>query len=738
MKIYLSGVHSGPNPSPGLGSARSLRVAYPDAQLVAVDYSTRSSGLHSPEFDRFWIQRPWEELDLDLHAAQVRNVLDTGSYWISGLDLEAKWLAEVIGPHRQLLVPPPKAFRLVAKPRIDAHGTLGMHVPPSTAASLPDWDLHAFCREYGWNAWLKGPYYEARRIKSWVEFEVARSELGAVWPADALFLQAHVPGHEESIAFSAYHGKMLDCAYMSKRDVTSEGKTWAGRVTDVPESIVDPLREVIGKLEWTGGAEIEFIRDCDDKLWVIDWNPRFPAWIHGSTIAGHNLLGRLLEAATGCRQADSTTPASEDFTRVIIEIPCRPDLPLAPLPELPTFADAAVSKHPSGMPRLAQRLSAAEPSASSLSPVVPAGIVDELESQDVARLATPIRLRLEGVAVSRFAEFANTVANISSQQVAVHIAYSIKTDPARWLLRIALRMGMLAEATSQGEIQHALECGFSPDNIILNSPAKWWPSRSQSVDSFRTVFADSLEELRSYRGLNLDRVGIRLRLPSSGSRFGVAIDSYGSFQSLIEVLDQFADSTAIGLHFHLSSGVMGLGRWWHAYDSFLVWARAIENSTRRPVDCVDIGGGWFPDDADRALRPGLTEAVTRAREALPKLREFFLEPGKALTQSTMALATRVLEVRFPDQNQREVVVDAAIADLPMASAFPHRVLAQYADHKWRSLPRGDDRIFGRSCMEDDILSEKIRLPYATQPGDTLVICDAGAYDRSMAYEFAKG
>lgn len=182
---------------------------------------------------------------------------------------------------------------------------------------------------------------------------------------------------------------------------------------------------------------------------------------------------------------------------------------------------------------------------------------------------------------------------------------------------------------------------------------------------------------------------------------------------------------------------MGIQKWWYIYDSFLGWAKAIENATGRQIECLDIGGGWFPDDADRVLRPKLQQAVSRAIETLPHLREFCLEPGKALTQSVMALAIRVLEIRFLETNHKEAVVDGAISDLPLASSFPHRVLAQTEQGEWQSIGRGNDRILGRSCMESDILSEGVQLPYGVRPGDILIMSDAGAYDRSMSYEFGQ-
>jgi diaminopimelate decarboxylase len=115
-----------------------------------------------------------------------------------------------------------------------------------------------------------------------------------------------------------------------------------------------------------------------------------------------------------------------------------------------------------------------------------------------------------------------------------------------------------------------------------------------------------------------------------------------------------------------------------------------------------------------------------------------VEPGKAMAQPTMALVTTVLEVRRRPDGGSEAVVDAAISDLPMAPYYPHRVYGRGAGGGWRVLVGGEDRLLGRICMETDILATDVALPDGLEPGDRLVIGDAGAYDASMAYNFGRG
>src|SRR5688572_14777585 len=82
MKIYISGLYCGTNPQPGVGIARSLRAGYPEATLVGVEYSNRSSGLHWTDFDELWLQRPWEELSLEDYGARIGEILDSGALWV--------------------------------------------------------------------------------------------------------------------------------------------------------------------------------------------------------------------------------------------------------------------------------------------------------------------------------------------------------------------------------------------------------------------------------------------------------------------------------------------------------------------------------------------------------------------------------------------------------------------------------------------------------------------------------
>ena len=750
MKIYISGLYSGTNPQPGVGIARSLRAAYPQATLIGVEYSNRCSGIHWQDFDDIWLQRPWDEINLDAHARQIEKVLDSGALWLSSIDLEILWMANIFPEgHPNLLTPPRFALESVAKPAIPAHKVLPVKIPTFVSTEIPDWDLHAFCREHNWKVWLKGPYYEAVKTDTWARFEEMRSILSGAWGTEKLFLQAHVSGYEESVTFCAYRGELLDCVLMRKRDLTELSKTWAGDVSEVPREIVEPLRKMVRDINWTGGAELEMVRDADGELWLLECNPRFPAWIHGSTITGYNLPARLVEGATGVA-AKKTEPQAEEFTRVVLEIPVRPEYPLSPLPEPLAGRIGHSLKHPSGLLQFANRLHKMNGNGNgnvvkAQTPKIPTSFIDDLNEYDFSKIQTPASLFLEKTSTGLFQNAARLASELSTDAITVSNAYSIKTDPDERLIKLARRHDFFAEAISLLEAEKAIGCGFRSDQIILNGPGKWWRRERLPEGSLFSIFCDSLEELKSVSSaieageLKVEHLGVRLRTPNINSRFGIPVDTPEVFQKLVEAVREIPHKCRFGVHFHMASSSVGIGNWWHLFESMLRWCRSLEALGERAIEVLDIGGGWFPEDIHKDSGERFRRAVEMVPEFLPNVRRIISEPGKALAQPSTALAMQILEIRRLTEERQEIVVDGSIAELPMYFFYPHRILHKSAGGgELQPVERGKSRLLGRLCMEHDIVASNIKLPDGAKEGDILVFCDAGAYDRSMSYVFGRG
>jgi diaminopimelate decarboxylase len=730
--IFVSGLYSGPSPSAGIGVARALREAFPSARLMGVDYWAGSPGLHYVAFDGIWLKPSWDLIEEDLYVREIRAELDLGAFWLPTLDLEIAWLARAMPPQARLLAPAEVALARTCKPRPTIAELLPFALPPSIDLAASDEDVHAFCRVHSWRVWIKGPFHGAVAVANWRQLEDFRAWMGKRWQTDRVSVQAHVRGYEESIAFAAVGGRLADAIYMQKRIVTAEGKTWAGRIGEVPEDVQSALEQAVKSLGWTGGAEIELLRDVDGRLSLLEWNPRFPAWVYGAALSGRNLPATLVRAALGIAESPGLLSRGREFTRIVVEVPVRADLPLPILPEPEHGQMYASGKYSAALDAIVPLLAAhrtVDPAAvlPLLSPET------EADLRESARmLETPQRIFLPRTAAAAFSRFE---AGIVVDGTALNYAYSLKTSPDMEYLTLARNAGMLAECISQFEVRRALEKGWPAGAILLNGPGKWWPDTAPAVDQLRAVFCDSVEELeRLAASARSDRLwGVRLRIPGFLSRFGVPVDEPAAFERLCNVIASLPRSQPFGVHVHMASTLIGIGHWRDVVESAVVWARTIESATGRPVCALDLGGGYHPDDFARIP---FAEIVRFARQSLTSLRDVYLEPGRALTQATMAMLTRVLDARRTRGKLDEIVVDTCIADLPLAGAYPHRVF-RIADHRPIPVGRGQVRVLGRICMEDDILFPGLDLPESISIGDCLVIADAGAYERSMSYAFGR-
>jgi carbamoyl-phosphate synthase large subunit len=85
---------------------------------------------------------------------------------------------------------------------------------------------------------------------------------------------------------------------MKKQYITDKGKAWGGITIDDPK-MMDLCHRIISQTKWRGGMELELIRTDNGKYYIIEINPRIPAWVYLAVGAGQNLPEALVSLALG-------------------------------------------------------------------------------------------------------------------------------------------------------------------------------------------------------------------------------------------------------------------------------------------------------------------------------------------------------------------------------------------------------------------------------------------------------
>ena len=92
-------------------------------------------------------------------------------------------------------------------------------------------------------------------------------------------------------------GGLLGQVAAKKLLITSLGKMWTA-VSIRNEKMLDATRRFVKHYKWKGPFELECIVD-GDTVYLIEINPRFPAWSYFATGLGINLPANMVRKALG-------------------------------------------------------------------------------------------------------------------------------------------------------------------------------------------------------------------------------------------------------------------------------------------------------------------------------------------------------------------------------------------------------------------------------------------------------
>lgn len=145
---------------------------------------------------------------------------------------------------------------------------------------------------------VKGKFYDAIIARSVEETEKAFHKIMSKWGLP-IILQEFIKGTEINIAaLGDGKGNAISIIPMRKLYITDKGKAWAG-ITIEDDSLIEMAAKFIKHTKWKGGCELEVMLTADGKPYIMEVNPRFPAWIYLTAAAGQNQPAALVKMAMG-------------------------------------------------------------------------------------------------------------------------------------------------------------------------------------------------------------------------------------------------------------------------------------------------------------------------------------------------------------------------------------------------------------------------------------------------------
>jgi len=308
ITVAVTGLNNIDSPGPGIPVIRALRESRDfDVRIIGLSYETLEPGIYMQEMAHKVYQLPLPTAGTATLQERLRYIREKEQpdVIIPNFDAElhnfikiAGWMKKELG--LSSFLPSHESFEERQKSELNKFGEkYGVKVPAShMITQLQELKKLEEEEKLEYPIVVKGRYYDA-----WVasSFEQASSyfyKIVAKWGYPVI-LQQFIAGTEVNVtALGDGNGRCIGAVPMRKLYITDKGKAWSG-ISLEDEKLLQTARSLVEKSRWRGGCELEFIKTKKDEYYLLEMNPRFPAWVYLANGCGQNHPEALVKMALG-------------------------------------------------------------------------------------------------------------------------------------------------------------------------------------------------------------------------------------------------------------------------------------------------------------------------------------------------------------------------------------------------------------------------------------------------------
>ena len=305
VTVAVTGLNNIDSPGPGVPVIRALRESeFFDVRIVGLAYENLEPGVYMPGIaDKIYmIPYPSDGVEALLERIEHINSREKIDVLIPNFDSElytfmksGKKLSEM---GIRTFLPGLHQYEERHKANLPAFGKkYNLNVPDSVEL-LSIADIGSIPDKFDFPMVVKGKFYDAYIVSNKEQISYWFGKIAAKWGLPVV-VQEFVRGTEVNVvALGDGSGNTIGAVPMRKQYITDKGKAWGGITLD-DENMLDLTRRLISRTKWRGGMELELIKTPDNQLYLIEINPRIPAWVYLAVGAGQNIPEALVKLAMG-------------------------------------------------------------------------------------------------------------------------------------------------------------------------------------------------------------------------------------------------------------------------------------------------------------------------------------------------------------------------------------------------------------------------------------------------------
>ena len=321
QKIAISGLNATDNPAPGISVAKSLQDEF---EIIGLSYNPNEPGNYLDAISKSYLM-PYPSLGIDELLIRLEEIKEKENLFmlIPCLDLELplyiKYQEKIEALGIKVVLPSPLTFDLRNKNKLPSLAKVLEVNHPKTYELSSLKNLEELSSKLNYPFMLKGNAHQASKVESGESAKKVSELISREW-GFPLLLQEIIKGDELNlVAIGDGKGNLIGAVTIKKLTTTTLGKIWTG-VSIHHTGMMELAQRFVKETSWRGAFELECMIQ-DNKLYLIEINPRFPSWIYFATAIGVNLPKQLVNLVNNVPIKDSFTyPTGKLYVRFTDEI----------------------------------------------------------------------------------------------------------------------------------------------------------------------------------------------------------------------------------------------------------------------------------------------------------------------------------------------------------------------------------------------------------------------------------
>jgi carbamoyl-phosphate synthase large subunit len=313
LNIAVTALNAIDSPGPGVSVIRALKEAESfDARIIGLSYESLEPGIYMHDIvDRAYsIPYPAAGIDTLLARLEYIHKMEKLDVIIPNFDAELypfiKLETKLKAMGIRMFLPTLHQFEERHKVNLSGFGKK-YHISVPRSKVIHDVStVHSLQSEFSFPMIVKGKFYDASVAYSLEQVKSYFNKISAKWGLP-IIIQEFIHGTEYNVTgLGDGKGNTIAAVPMRKQYITDKGQAWGG-ISVSDEKMLDMTRKFLRTTKWRGGFELELMKNKDGELYLLEINPRLPAWIYLAVGVGQNIPEALVNLALGIKVKPFTT-----------------------------------------------------------------------------------------------------------------------------------------------------------------------------------------------------------------------------------------------------------------------------------------------------------------------------------------------------------------------------------------------------------------------------------------------